>query len=830
MAHSGRFPRAAVRAIAAGCALLATGAPTGVRAQAAATLAPTPAPQAGAGSPGRSTVVRVPLEVALKLNGKFLGTISIAVDNKGAGEIDARRLAELIGPVVDPKIMAALDARIAGRTKVDFDELAVEGFGIRFDSLALEVVGTLAPDASRPTSLVMAPRQDIPVPARFDQPADFSAGVNVLASQRYVHGSRGGFAPVRADFNVIANVGGFDGVTFTGGSSYTGERWDRREFRATHDDFQRAVRTTLGEFTPSSTSFQGSGRLLGVGLERSYSAIRPFQNTRPIGRQDFTLERASTVDVFVNDIRVQTLRLDSGRYDISDFPFAAGPNRVRLVVEDVGGRRDIVDLDVFNSTELLTPGITEFGGALGLRESGRFHYGWSPAATGYTYRGLSDVLTLGLNGQATRRGAQVGGSAVFGARLGFVQVEAAASRSFAGGGTGVAASLDYRGDFSLRAKSDLRINASAIYRSARFKDAFAFDLRNQEAVQAVALVQWQAPFGVGLGLGGGWLKARRPGFDVYRLDGTLGRTFGRFGISGTASRAFSRDDRLAETRFAVGLTMRLGSRNFASARYDSGTGRSEVELARSGDGRLGEVTGNIRYTQERDQRVIAGRLAYINNRFDLVLNHNRIETRRPDGRTSAESDWSLQTFIGYAGGSFGIGRGVNSAFVIAPVHKTLRGAQASVVSGDRVIARSGFFGPAVVPIDRAYGVARYEIKVDPLPVGYDIGSGSIEVFPGYGSGYRATVGSDASYIAVGFLATAEGPVALASGSVEPVDAARRKTWKERGIFTNRAGRFVADRLAPGRYRIVLGGGRTAEFEVKPGSEGLVDVGTIRVAP
>jgi len=310
---------------------------------------------------------------------------------------------------------------------------------------------------------------------------------------------------------------------------------------------------------------------------------------------------------------------------------------------------------------------------------------------------------------------------------------------------------------------------------------------------------------------------------------TLGRSFGRLGLSATGSRLVFGNGFGNDTRVALGLSLRFGRRDNLFARYDSGTGRSEVEVSRTPDGRLGEISGNLRYTQDDDARAISGRLAYINNRFDLVLNHNRLERRGPDGQTANASDWNARTFIGFADGRFGIGRAADEGFVIAALHPSLRGAQASSLAGDRVVARSGWLGPALVPVGRAYGAGRYEVKVDPLPIGYDLGAGTINVFPGFGSGYRAMIGSDESHIAVGILVGPAGPLALASGTIEPLDAARRKTWKPRGIFTNRSGRFVADRLAPGRYRLTLPGQADATFEIAKDAEGLIDVGTIRLA-
>jgi len=775
--------------------------------------------------PAGGPSTRVPLDVPLMLNGKFLGTISVAVDGKGDGEIDARRLIELLGPVVTPKIKGLIEGRIAGRNIVPFDALDGDGLSIAFDTLSLSVTATLPTDATSATAVRVVERDGAPVPQTFDQPAGFAVGANISATQRYVHDQGQGFQPLSVDVDGIMNIGGFDGVTVTGGMRYDGNnrehRWERREIRATRDFYDSAVRATLGEFTPGSTSFQGSGRILGFGVERAFSTIRPFQNVRPIGRQDFVLDRESSVEVYVNDIRVQTLRLAAGRYDIGDFPFAAGPNSVRLIVDDVGGRREILDFNIFSGADLLNPGVTEFGGAIGLREGDtRLHYG-SPAATGYIYRGISDALTLGVNAQATSFSMQAGGSALWGSPLGFIQVEGSASRSLNGFGFGTALSFDYRGEFSLLRERDLRLNISSVLRSTNFQDAFTREARNLQAWQSAALLQWRAPFEISMGLGYGYTKMRGDGRDIQRFDANIGRTFGRFSVNSTASHIS--DDRGGDWRVSVGVSVRLGPGWYGDVRYDSSTKRKEVEISRSSEGRLDELSGNLRFTDEREGTALAGRLAYINNRFDLVVNHNRIESRSPDGPSSTISDWNVRGFIGVADGAIGLGRTVNDGFIVAPVHDTLAGSQVRIQSGDRVVARSGVFGPALIPVNRAYGINRYEVKVDPLPVGYDIGSGVINTFPGFGSGYRAEIGSDASRIATGYLVGPQGPLSLVGGTVEAVDD---KKLEPRAFFTNRSGRFVADRLAPGRYRLVIGGAVVAKFEITRDSKGLIDVGTL----
>lgn len=779
---------------------------------------------------GRQIAVRVPLEVSLEVNGKFLGTISVAVDPRGNGEIDAQRLLTLLRSVVTDSLFVDIAARIGARERIDFTDISIGPFSLVFDSAGLIARATLAPDGALPSDLSMTRRQDIPIPSSFTQPANFSAGLNFAIGQRYLFGKGGGFERVRGDVELIANLGGFEGVTLTSGAIYDGRQWQRQETRLTHDRFDQGIRATLGEFTPSSTSFQGSGGILGFGVERAYSTIRPFQNTRPTGRQEFTLERASSVDVFVNRVRVQTIQLDAGRYNIADFPFAAGPNQVELVVEDIGGRQEIIAFDVFNTTSLLTKGITEFGAATGLRRKSTLAYGFSPAATGYAYRGITDSLTLGANAQATTDRYQLGAVAIMGTQLGLFQFEGSTAGQFGRSGFDLAASLDYRGEFSVRREKDLRVVASAVYRSATFADAFSVGTRNASVMDTAVQVQWLAPSSISVGLGATHSLARGNRPNAYRYDASLGRSFGRLGISVTGSRSEFDDGVGNETRVAIGLSLRLGRRTTASARYDSGTKRLEVEASLAPEGRLGQVSGNVRYTREPGGDAASARLAYVNNRFDLVVNHNRIVRSGLGGATSNASDWNLRTAIGYADRSFALGRTIDEGFIVAPLHKSLRGSKLAVVSGDRTVARAGTFGPALVPIGRAYGANRYELKVDPLPMGYDLGSGTIATFPGFGSGYRAMVGSDASHIAVGFLTLNGEPMALISGYIEPVGDAGGDEWTERTFFTNRAGRFVAEKLAPGRYRLSLIGRGAAEFVIEANSEGIIDVGTLEIAP
>ena len=331
---------------------------------------------------GGRTKVLTPIQGPVTLDGKYLGDLSGAVDADGNGDVDAVRLLEIIKPLLDKDLLEQVQTRVAGRERVSMAEVTTDGLSLTFDPFSLGFVIRLAATGRSRNDISFRSRA-VPDPAAFAQPANLSAGMNATMLQRYDHGS-GRFAPLEGAFDLLANVGGFGGVTLTAGLDYDGDGgrggagggvFRRREARLTKDLFGPAIRLTAGEFTPLIQSFQGSQRLLGVSVTRAYSTIRPFQNVRPSGRREFILDRESSVEVEVDGIIVERVRLTPGPYSIGDFPFGQGASTVRLLINDEAGRREIASFDVFGGDELLDQNITDFGISAGIRETGRLQYG-----------------------------------------------------------------------------------------------------------------------------------------------------------------------------------------------------------------------------------------------------------------------------------------------------------------------------------------------------------------------------------------------------------------------------------------------------------------------
>lgn len=800
---------------------------------AAGALAPVAEPAAPApqdSQTARPTPVLVPIQGPLKLEGQYLGDLSGAVDGQGDGVVAADRLLELLKPLLDPRLFADLEARTAGQERIAMSDLKGEDFSLTFDTFALTFNATLSPDA-RARREVSFGYSEVINPAAFDKPAGFAAGANITLAQQFSY-QTDEFADLQSGIDVFATWGGFGGVTLTTGADYDGsqdEKWKRREIRLSKDIFSSAIRLTAGEFSPPVESFQGSRRFLGVSAARAYSTIRPFQNVRPSGRREFILDRASFVEVEVNGVVVERLRLEPGPYSLRDFPYAQGPNTVRLLVDQDTGRSEIAVFDLFGGAGLLDIGVLDFGVSAGvLEEGGELEYGSTAAVTGFMRKGLSDVVTVGANAQYSDGRAQVGTMATWGAPFGLLQFSGAASHNGDTGKTGVVAAIDYLYETVLLDEVDARFVATMEATSRYFQNAFTPSGLNPDKWRAAA----QGIFRYGpysLNLGTSYAKGRDVQPDLLEWSLALGRSFDRFSLNLTLGQRKYSDDQPTENRVGLSLNTRFGGRWSAAARYDKQTDLREVTISRSPTGRLGDVSGTVRLAEDDNQKAISGDIRYINNRFDAQLLANRFVASQPGGPTTEESLWRVSTFLGYADGAFGIGRQSREGFVIASRHPTLSDSEVTLSDGGgQAIARTGWFGPALAPISRAYGVNRFVVAVDPLPTGYDIGTGVLSTFPGFGSGYHMVVGSDASRTVMGVLVGADGPMSLVSGTIEAIDP--RSPVEPKLFFTNRGGRFVGDGMSPGRYRMIVGGVAIAEFVIPEEEEGVVNVGEIRASP
>lgn len=805
--------------------LAAGTAPTGiVRAPKAGTLLP--------GDESKPTHY-IPLDIAVSMNGKYAGQIDAKIDPAtGNGQVKTDRFLGMMKPILGKGAYEQLsDALSESDNFADFGAITRGGLIAEFDNLSLTLVITSSGSDLGSKKLSFRTSSSAPNPELYPAASNFTAGLNINASQ--VRESRDGLSQnpdTQVTLNSLVNIGGFEGLTIEGGARYSSRNsdpWQRTPIIASKDYYDSALRVTAGEISPRLQGFQGSRRMLGVGLFRSYSAIRPFQTVRPTGRSEFSLDEESTVEVYVNNILQETIDLQTGSYSLADFPIGSEANDVRLEIVSRSGNSEVLEFDVYGGSELLAPGITDYGVFIGKPQSlNEFEYNNDIAVTAYGRRGFTGQLSLGATGQFTDVAQQVGALLTHGSRWGLIEFATALSRRAEDDELGGAMRLDYRKNFSLFTANDLRISANSEYRSEYFQHAFESIIEAPLEWSARMQASWSGLDGLNATLGFSSVQSR--GLRENRVDTvnlSLAKSLGDLRVGGTVTLSDSTFNGSSE-RFSVTVGYRPRGTVSSSAQYNSSQDQTTIDLRRRSKHLVEGYNGSLQVQSgERGKRLRATG-SYAHNRFDTAIQHSyepkNINNQDSESRTQVR----VSTFIGMSGSEVGIGRPIRSAFVLAPRHRSLRKSNVEIRAGRQFVARPGFLGAAVIPLDRPYTVNRFDLVVDPLPIGYDLGSGGIEVFPGHGSSFRLPIGSDASHTAMGFLFDKNGPMELVSGIVSPIGAIKNKEKWERPLFTNRGGRFVADRLRTGRYEIIIDGRVVGEFEVDKDSEGLVNVGKL----
>ena len=821
----------------------------GVAAAGSAQAEPSPNPPAPAApAPAAPAAVGTySLTLPLIFQGAYQGDVPVSATPDGHISVDMARFVDLLGRRLSPELITRLTAAAAGRAFAPIELFEPVGVIVAYNPATLELnvsvpvsrQGAQTISAVDSVNLGLPSSQTIP-------PSRFSASLSLLARQSYDWGpgSERGLEPLRVATDVAANFFGPNGVYLFAQGDYDQSGlapYRRGNIVLIHDDQKRALRYLAGDVAVTSAGFQGSPTLAGIGIERAYGEIQPFNNIRPSGQYRFVLERPSTIDVVVNGAVIRTIQLDAGQYNLKDFPFFDGLNEVQLYAVDGFGRRLLTSFSQFYTATLLNQGVSEFGATVGapqiLGGPGGLAYDARLATfSGYARYGLTKDLTVGANLQFNRRQSLTGLEIGWGSPIGAIGVNAAFS-TYQGLGTGHSIEISYQltaqqfGPFQRP-----QLNLDAVETSAFFSPVDAptpTGLRlpnNPFKLLVSGRFSSQLPYGFGFGVFGSWGRGRGTQADETRYAANLSHRIGFADLTVSLERVDTVGPQ-RETRLLLTLNIPLGPNQNVRASYDTRNREALMEYTRFQRDELGDVGLRASLLHNDSGVTGAGELSYNGNRFSALLQHTVITGL--NGRTiqSQQTTYTLGTQLAYAGGLFAIGRPVGPRFAIVAAHETLAGSSVGARQGagrDRRQSETGALGPALVEAGNAYTPSTILVDVRNLPTGYDIGPGQYDTFPGPASGYAITVGSDASRIILGTLLGADGkPVALQGGEIRSLD---RPAAKPILVFTNSGGRFVATGLAPGRYRMLLGPALdiAVTLTVPASARGLVDVGVVHV--
>ncbi len=251
----------------------------------------------------------------------------------------------------------------------------------------------------------------------------------------------------------VINQTGIVGTTTNGTTSAL-----RLETYGVRVDPETARTTRIGDTISGGVSWSRPIRMAGVQVQNNYT-WRSDLVTASLPSFSGSAAVPSTVDVYVNNIRSYSQKVDAGPFDITNLPIMTGSGEARIVLRDASGREQETSFAFFNSPRLLRPGLFEASAEVGAP---RLRYGIesdvyeaSLVASGTLRRGVFDWLTLETHGEAGLGIATAGIGAVARAgSLGIVSAAISGSADKSKTGTRGYASIDTKvGPVRLHASS-----------------------------------------------------------------------------------------------------------------------------------------------------------------------------------------------------------------------------------------------------------------------------------------------------------------------------------------------------------------------------------------
>jgi outer membrane usher protein len=767
------------------------------------------------------------------------GEILVDVPDAGGGfRIAGAPLLQALASRVHSEVRTDLKAAIDDKGQLSDQVLRRLGMKVSHDARKLQLHIGLPPGLRETAVLDLRANRAPGSGEATIEPSTVSGFLNVRGAQAAGRSAEPGTAverrPFRANLDGALQVRGWVLEGYGDAGEERSPVWRRGDVLLTRDDTARALRYALGDFSLQSIALQPAIPIAGIGLARNFS-LQPYRATGPISDHRFLLERPSEVEIGVNGVPVRTLSLPAGRHDIRDLPFSAGVNEVTMVIkEDVGVIRRL-SFSAAMAGDLLAPGLHQFAYSFGAplsRDVDLRAYHWTTPLLSMRHRvGLTQAFTGGGYFDATRDRQMGGAQATWATRVGNVAVDLGASDDeLLGADAAVGLRYDYL--WSGRGTALRRVLTANVRHSG-------------PAFRTLDPVAPGSDFATDLSLSASSSL-------VYRLQGSfdLGYQIGRPHITDAQSASLAISRYFADS---VGVSLNLTARNGGIGPRDVGgflnvhwhiphqrqslyastrTSTQELPASRAGwsyhAGRpAGATDATAAVTQSAASEDWAASLEHAGSRGTAALSHTSQLTSDHPEMTGAVSAGSA---IVFAGGRFAVSRPVTGAFAIVAPNHTLAGHTIGVnPTANGEVAQTDWLGPAVIPNLQPHHPSAVTVAAPDLPVGYSLGPSSYWLIPRHKSGTLLVVGEEGTVSLRGTLRHQDGrPVALASGELIAVDAARQDTLP---LFTNRAGRFGLEAVRPGRYLLRLSDESTTaiELHIPAGQVGSYSVGTISVA-
>lgn len=597
--------------------------------------------------------------------------------------------------------------------------------------------------------------------------------------------------------------------------------WERKFTSLFYDDVERLAQLSIGD-VGAETGLGASGTSIrGVRWSRRYD-FDPAVMSAPTFSWQYDLTAPSTVDVYVDQMRVRSLSVGPGPLNLADLSYFAGLRNVEVVVTQRGGAQTRIAIPYYFSSDLLGAGKTTFDLALGVLPGAQGNSDW--LATASFRKGASDSFTWGVGGEV-RKSYQTARAelALRDERLGQLSLLTAVSRRAIDNEIGAAAVLSH----SL-SRNAVSWQGYALLQSAEFG-------RDREPLPTQSLLTRQAAASLNVALSNRHSFAINAGVSEYAnaprkssFGTRLSQNWGK-GMSSWIAIAQAQEHGQRSNSISAGFSMSLGPRWSVSATGETrsdGTHQASIRGARSGSD---DGWNNLRIASlTRDSRIAVE--SYVERPFGFAELALAARAERFSGKEEYAGNARLSGSTVFARDGIWLSPSISQSFALVDVPGTQ---SVRVYHNSQLAGRTGSDGKIVLPSLAGYTSNQIRIDDRDIPIEIELDKVLKEVAPRSNAGVRVefvsrTVAAIGGTLVVArdvgqqAVASAQLTVTRLDGESEPVQSS-----------TDGQGGFYLDGLAPGRWRIMAVNRTTrcsVELNVSKSSVAFTDLGDTLCIP
>lgn len=735
-----------------------------------------------------------------------IGEVIMQLSKDDSIALDARRFIQIAMPYINENHFSELES--FAESKALFTKTFLESFGytLLYNPSLLQLTLTWPSKLKSIRHLDGKPKS-ASYKSLAEPPSSNSAYLNIFAganwTEQYEHKNQNNSLAL----NGATSFPSLHHLTIESEARYHQQerKLKRQGTRIVLDQPEQNRRWQAGDITSSSLGYLGSSKMLGISLSRNFNIFqRDRQLARPTGRTSFFLERTSIVRILVNDTVKSERRLPEGPYELDQFPISYGSNRVVVEIEDDTGITERLVFNIFSNSQFLAPGESELSFSTGVERelvNEENHYSSKPVFSGFYRRGATQSLTFSTYASVSKDINLAGIGSQIAVPYGRLSLESAASKARNAKTT----------EHALNAGWSLLLPKASASRSKRLFVGAGYSSRlfnqlpssDSDSRKSDAIIDYSQSINRFWSIGLSHKKNRYHN----RLGNSVSSARLNYDYRDLSFKLELDHDHTESGNSKDQLTIRASYRfdqhnSIASSATSDEQYTSSYHLNSNRQG-VGQWQLALDTSKNKDDNLDAGLSAsYDANRAQLSASHRR-DIASSDNTNISHSNVSLGTALAYAGGEFAIGRPIRDSFVIFSTHENLRDKTTPINQSQRENygASNGFLGPALYSEISSYTDQTISYDVDDLPLGYNLGKGLVNVFPSYRSGYQEVIGNSATVTVIGNLLDENGsPAKLLTGVATPISA---ETESEKTVFTNSAGRFAAQGLSPGSWKIIL---------------------------